>query len=45
MEYKPVCGVTEDGELKEFGNACSACTSGEVEVYLPTKCPKKLKGQ
>jgi len=33
-EYKPVCG--DNG--RTYGNACTACASGEVESWTPGEC-------
>lgn len=37
-EYRPVCGVTETGELKTYGNGCSACAEQSVAYYLSGDC-------
>ncbi|WP_220719025.1 Kazal-type serine protease inhibitor [Agarivorans litoreus] len=39
MEYDPVCGEV-NGELKEYGNACSACGDPEINTYQKGACPK-----
>ncbi|MGY5450704.1 hypothetical protein ACVFI8_07120 [Agarivorans sp. MS3-6] len=38
MQYDPVCAETS-GELKEYGNACSACGDPEVKSYQLGTCP------
>ncbi len=44
LEYFPVCAISLlDEKLKEFGNTCDACSSGEVINYFYGVCPK-LKG-
>ncbi|MEE1675332.1 hypothetical protein SNR37_000657 [Agarivorans aestuarii] len=39
MEYDPVCGEV-NGELKEYGNACSACGDPELSTYQKGACPE-----
>lgn len=34
MDYTPVCGDNE----KTYGNGCGACSSGEIEYYVPGEC-------
>ncbi|MDX2320151.1 MAG: hypothetical protein QNK26_06070 [Moritella sp.] len=38
MDYNPVCGITESGELKTFGNACGACSDETVRGYSAGEC-------
>ncbi|WP_411992738.1 hypothetical protein [Agarivorans sp. DSG3-1] len=38
MQYDPVCGEV-NGELKEYGNACSACGDPELMSYQEGTCP------
>ena len=41
LEYAPVCG--DDG--KEYGNACGACSSGEIESYTFGECAPLIGGE
>ncbi|NQZ91239.1 MAG: lipoprotein [Moritella sp.] len=38
MDYRPVCGTTEPGELKTFSNACGACADVTVRGYSEGEC-------
>ena len=38
MEYVPVCGKLIDGNLKTYGNGCSACSDKKVIGYQPGPC-------
>ena len=38
MDYRPVCGTTESGELKTFSNACGACADVTVRGYSEGEC-------
>lgn len=38
MDYRPVCGTTESGELKTFGNACGACSDATVRGFTEGEC-------
>ena len=38
MEYRPVCGVSQDGSKKVYGNACGACGQAEVQGYSAGEC-------
>jgi len=38
MDYRPVCGTTESGELKTFSNACGACSDATVRGYSEGEC-------
>ena len=37
-EYRPVCGVTEDGTMKTYGNGCDACAIPSVGYFTPEPC-------
>jgi hypothetical protein len=37
-EYRPVCGESEDGSMKTYGNACGACSHQEVTGHRPGEC-------
>ncbi|GIC76037.1 hypothetical protein [Moritella sp. F3] len=38
MDYRPVCGTTESGELKTFSNACGACSDATVRGFTEGEC-------
>lgn len=38
MDYRPVCGTTDSGELKTFGNACGACSDETVSGFTEGEC-------
>ena len=38
MDYRPVCGTTESGELKTYSNACGACSDVTVRGYSDGEC-------
>ncbi len=38
-EYVPVCAELDDGNLKTYSNACSACSDKEVVKYQVNSCP------
>ncbi|MFT7683418.1 hypothetical protein [Moritella dasanensis] len=38
MDYRPVCGTTESGEMKTFGNACGACSDETVRGFTEGEC-------
>ena len=38
MEYAPVCGFKTDGTSRTYGNACVACSGGEIEYYIQNEC-------
>lgn len=37
-EYRPVCGESEDGSAKTYGNACTACSDPDVAGHRPGEC-------
>jgi hypothetical protein len=37
-EYRPVCGESEDGSAKTYGNACTACSDPAVVGHRPGEC-------
>lgn len=37
-EYRPVCGVSEDGTVKVYGNGCDACAHSSVVYFTPAAC-------
>jgi hypothetical protein len=38
MDYTPVCAQLENGELKTYSNACSACADVSVVAHSPAAC-------
>ena len=36
--YDPVCGVRDDGTVKTYANACSACGDAAVAGHRPGAC-------
>ena len=38
MDYRPVCGVSNDGSRKVYGNACGACGNAEVVGFSDGEC-------
>ncbi|WP_426415463.1 hypothetical protein [Aestuariirhabdus sp. LZHN29] len=38
MDYKPVCGLREDGTDKTYSNPCGACSDSEVIAYSMGEC-------
>lgn len=38
FEYRPVCGLHEDGEWRTHGNGCSACANQTVLGYKSGAC-------
>ena len=37
-DYTPVCAHLENGELKTYSNACSACADVSVVAHSPAAC-------
>jgi len=37
-DYRPVCGESEDGTTKTYGNACGACSHQTVIGHRPGEC-------
>lgn len=38
FDYKPVCGISNDGSEKVYSNACVACANESVVGYNNTEC-------
>lgn len=39
LDYNPVCG----DNMKTYGNACSACASGEIDSYVEGECNMNIE--
>ncbi len=39
QEYLPVCGRLANGDQKNYGNACTACSDKDVLKYKLDACP------
>jgi hypothetical protein len=37
-EYRPVCGLTQDGTRKDYSNGCTACADATVESWEEGLC-------
>lgn len=42
MDYKPVCGMSQDKSVKTYSNACSACSNKAVVSHVPQACPEHI---
>jgi hypothetical protein len=40
-DYRPVCGVLNDGSQKTYGNGCGACSDESVKGFNNGACAKK----
>ena len=38
-DYRPACGVRQDGSRRTYGNACSACADPEIVSQAAGACP------
>ena len=38
MDYRPVCGLREDGSEKTYSNGCAACSDPQVQSWRPGSC-------
>lgn len=38
-DYRPACGLRRDGSRKTYGNACTACSDGDVMSQAAGACP------
>ncbi len=38
MDFRPVCGVSADGTLKTYSNACGACSHAQVIAWREGDC-------
>ncbi len=42
MDYKPVCGMSQDKSVKTYSNACSACSNKAVVSHVSGACPERV---
>jgi len=40
MDYTPVCATLQDGPVKSYSNACSACADANVKSWVANACPE-----
>ncbi len=38
-DYRPVCGLRDDGELVTGSNGCTACSDPRIRGHRPGACP------
>lgn len=39
LDYNPVCGVSAEGRVETFGNACMACGDSSISGFSAGECP------
>lgn len=39
-DYHPVCGVTQKGTMRTYGNHCTACAEPSVAYFIAQACDK-----
>ncbi|MAZ89784.1 MAG: hypothetical protein CL693_19280 [Cellvibrionaceae bacterium] len=40
MDYRPVCGMSAEGQQKTYSNGCGACSNALVDSWREGACPE-----